>query len=638
MAGTQPASRRRVRSYGRSALALLVLIPATLPALANATTYYVAPGGSDSNSGTSSAAAWSTIGKANSKVAAGDVVIVADGTYGHYPSPAVSGSVNARITYIGDLANPANVTVSGNNNLGKSHVTVKGFNLTGGIFVTGGTRDSVAWCRANSDASRLQRSDDCVMAFCNFVGQRFWMLGSESDTSQIAHRDTLSDCSFTLTPTDQGGHTVRLKTLDQCLVRRCRFIIDVGAGAVGASPTKLFTVRNCRFVDSFWDITNRCTSGCDESGWFVLRDFTQNNAFVRDTIQMHGPGETQFFATCSGSWPGTTINNNYDSCVFKNDGPNAYGHAFFYQDIAESDTVTNCLFVSSLGGLGFTGRMNGPVVIDHCTIAGQKPWNGAAFLDIRPEYVSGTLQFTNNIVYSWPSQTHQISSTALKGNQYGLPGHLDAHHNLYFAPQRADSCIWAGQFTRPGSGSYWCANVNADCSGSVYGDPLFADASTVMDFDGRLRTGSPALHAALDGSDLGAFGIAAADAIAPAGVSDLRAGVKSDSYVTLLWTAPGDDGSFGRARAYDVRWSTNPITASNFTAATAWTSPPTPVSAGGAQTTLVTGLSAGRTYYFALETRDEAGNWSGLSNVVTVTTDGTDVTPPSDVKDLKATP
>src|SRR5262245_66596776 len=100
------------------------------------------------------------------------------------------------------------------------------------------------------------------------------------------------------------------------------------ASAYNASPTNLFWVRGCKFEDCYWDITNNCTSGCDEAGWFVLRDFTQSNLFARDTIIMKGPGQVQFFASCSGSYPRTCFNNNFDRCLIKNDGPNAYGHAF----------------------------------------------------------------------------------------------------------------------------------------------------------------------------------------------------------------------------------------------------------------------------------------------------------------------
>jgi hypothetical protein len=85
--------------------------------------------------------------------------------------------------------------------------------------------------------------------------------------------------------------------------------------------------------------------------------------------------------------------------------------------------------------------------------------------------------------------------------------------------------------------------------------------------------------------------------------------------VTLRWTAPGDDGASGRAAAYDVRYSTSPITAVNFGAAPAATGEPAPATAGSTETFTINGLAAGTSYYFAMKTRDEAGNWSAISNI-----------------------
>ncbi len=86
--------------------------------------------------------------------------------------------------------------------------------------------------------------------------------------------------------------------------------------------------------------------------------------------------------------------------------------------------------------------------------------------------------------------------------------------------------------------------------------------------------------------------------------------------LTLAWTAPGDDGSYGRASSYDVRWSTAPITDANFSTANAVPGPPAPTDAGTRQRLVVRGLTRGTTYYFALKTTDDAGNVSPLSNVV----------------------
>ena len=56
------------------------------------------------------------------------------------------------------------------------------------------------------------------------------------------------------------------------------------------------------------------------------------------------------------------------------------------------------------------------------------------------------------------------------------------------------------------------------------------------------------------------------DASRPAAVTDLEAAAGKRN-VTLNWTAPGDDGTCGRAHSYDVRFSQAPITTDNFSSA-----------------------------------------------------------------------
>jgi len=122
---------------------------------------------------------------------------------------------------------------------------------------------------------------------------------------------------------------------------------------------------------------------------------------------------------------------------------------------------------------------------------------------------------------------------------------------------------------------------------------------------------------------------------APANITNLVAGSATEISITLTWTAPGDDGATGTASSYDIRYSTSPVTAANFAAATQATGEPAPTAAGTQQNFVVTGLTTGTTYYFAMKTADEAPNWSGLSNVVGHTT-ASDVTAPAAVNDLAA--
>jgi chitodextrinase len=86
--------------------------------------------------------------------------------------------------------------------------------------------------------------------------------------------------------------------------------------------------------------------------------------------------------------------------------------------------------------------------------------------------------------------------------------------------------------------------------------------------------------------------------------------------VQLTWTASGDDSLTGTASQYDLRYSTSLITAANYSSATQVTGEPAPAAPGTSQSHTVTGLQAATTYWFAIKTADDAGNWSLISNVV----------------------
>jgi hypothetical protein len=129
------------------------------------------------------------------------------------------------------------------------------------------------------------------------------------------------------------------------------------------------------------------------------------------------------------------------------------------------------------------------------------------------------------------------------------------------------------------------------------------------------------------------------DTTAPAAITNLEHGTETSSSVVLTWTAPGDDGATGTAAQYDIRYSTAPITAGNFDAATHFAGAPAPATPGTNQQATVTGLLANTPYYFAIKTADEVPNWSAISNVVQATTEpAADVTAPAAVTDLSAVP
>ena len=111
-----------------------------------------------------------------------------------------------------------------------------------------------------------------------------------------------------------------------------------------------------------------------------------------------------------------------------------------------------------------------------------------------------------------------------------------------------------------------------------------------------------------------------ADTTAPAAITDLVASDATVSSIKLTWNSPGDDDNMGTATSYDIRYSTLPITESNFSAVTQLAGEPSPAAAGASQNVTVTGLAQDTTYYFAMKTSDEAPNISALSNVVSLAT------------------
>ncbi len=122
------------------------------------------------------------------------------------------------------------------------------------------------------------------------------------------------------------------------------------------------------------------------------------------------------------------------------------------------------------------------------------------------------------------------------------------------------------------------------------------------------------------------------DLLPPAAVTDLRAAIRGVNALVLQWTAPGNDGPIGRASAYDVRRSLQPIDAANFGAATALTAA-APGDPGTEDSLRVGGLTEGLTYYFAMRALDLDGNQGSISNVVAATLP---IASPAQVADLRA--
>ncbi len=131
--------------------------------------------------------------------------------------------------------------------------------------------------------------------------------------------------------------------------------------------------------------------------------------------------------------------------------------------------------------------------------------------------------------------------------------------------------------------------------------------------------GSGSGHFSTPGAQNSNYTYGEVEYVSPDAISSLTA-LTGSSYgtVNLKWIAPGDDGTGGNdVMQYLVKYATFAITSANFsdwngtyiatyTAASSWT----PVSAGQEETgRVVSGLTPGATYYFAVRAKDDAGNW-----------------------------
>jgi len=119
------------------------------------------------------------------------------------------------------------------------------------------------------------------------------------------------------------------------------------------------------------------------------------------------------------------------------------------------------------------------------------------------------------------------------------------------------------------------------------------------------------------------------DGTPPGQVQDLSLIAADETTATVTWTAPGNNGTEGRATEYDLRsWLPEGSWDAGTRAPTL-----TPKTPGQVETTRVGGLTPDLIYSLALETLDEAGNRSIRSNAVEVETG--DPAPPSQITDLR---
>ena len=606
-----------------------------------AATYYVTTGGSDSNAGTQ-AAPWRTLAKANGTLVAGDACMIAAGTYTDPIAPAANGTAGARINYIGNVTNPSSVTV-GALSITRAYIGVKGVKSGSGLtlFYTSEAAkawyDSVAFCVLSSGVT-LWGAKNCMVARNAISGPvAFQMNNGYTYVPGVANcaYDTLRGNTINIGTILNKGFQVR-GFAQHCLVDSNQVTGFFAAANGGDLQGRYFynSYYNT-FRDNSWRFeSDGPPTGGDEYTGFALRDSSSYNVFERDSmlcgIQSGYDIGGRLVNSGVAEWVGQCTGNRWTGCVFQTTG------FVFSQDILREAVIENCVFASNHNSPLWLLNGVRNTTIRNCTFYA---WNGPALK------VDGDIRLGGNQIYSNLFCSDSVAA-CYSGRSilfHGYTTGFTEDYNVFYArtstpgvTASGQSIYWASSAcSAPGAGTAWASATGNDTH-SKYAAPLLADTRWAT-FNPHVLAGSAVIGAAQGGGDAGAYPFVAGggDVTPPAAVTTLAVVQESNDYALLTWTAPGDNGMSGTVSAYDLRYSTQPITEGNFAAATPVATPPAILPAGSAQSYGLTGLTASTTYYFALKSRDAANNWSALSNVPAAATTATDVLPPARISDFR---
>ncbi len=634
---------------------VLSFLMIAVAANAQARTYWVSPTGTSGAAGNDTLSTPTTLAWFNANAAAGDVCRFKSGTYTDPIYPARDGNSTSRIRYYGFPQDPSAVVVA-DIRFGYQHGNyctarwVSCANGATGLYEAGATEatdDSLVACwitgqtgpftigskRSVVDSLRITGTitSTAQTHFIAINGERDHANGpiGEWSIGSLNNRFTNSTVNVNVNTTASAGDV---------------HIIQMSASAYNTVANNTFnvTITNCygyffgieqyegyynQFTNNAFSIALNGSIGGSHGVW-CHRDSSSYNRYVGNSVNVTGSGAgLSFMLSNGGSFPNTTGHNYYGNNYINVHSPQAGTGVFWWYDGTRSDTLEyNTIITDSSTPLLNvpSGQSIDGTVLRHNTYY----TGGATAVNFSPATALNNPRFSSEVFYC-------RAASGSGSEVIRVPSGVGVDSaGVFFSPtsSNGNTAIWyGGTDGAPGSGgSFGIAGK------SVWGSPRFVD-STYATFDGRLGSNSLAVNSNFTDGFSGAYPAAGTDVTPPATVSNLAASQPTQTSLLLGWTAPGDNGTTGTAALYDMRWSGAPITTSNFGAATPVSPQPVPAAGGTAQTYLMTGLTQGTTYYFALRARDAAGNWSGVSNVAMGTTTP-DTIPPAAVQDLSTNP
>ncbi len=315
----------RIRGLTRVLGGILFFALLHNPIQAPAATWYVSPGGNDSNNG-SQGAPWLTVSKAASTASAGDTVNLAAGTYNENVAFNNSGGVSSPITFLG--AN--GVVIAGNITLSGNYITLSGITCSppsaGGFcaIAVNGQYDVLT----NSPVANYgaQASDQATMVNLN------------------GNYDTVINCVYAnMNDIDVFHIWGNNQLISGCVVTNVNEVNyaenHTDFVQTWGSSTYNVLIKDCLVINSTCQVGNtEMDINSGTFGWIF---------------------ENCIFRNISNCFFSGIPNTEFYNCVFDNVGANQGEVIYFYsegdsgnQRSSANDAVINCVIINSPWGMG----------------------------------------------------------------------------------------------------------------------------------------------------------------------------------------------------------------------------------------------------------------------------------------------